>query len=261
VRFAAGRLIAACACAAALFAVVNPAQAKFAAPPTPTRWVTDNAGYLSTATRGSLDAELQAYEQRTGHQVIVYIGSTTGDIPLEDFTVNSFAAWKVGRKGLDDGLVLFIFAKDHTVRIEVGYGLESVVTDAASAEIIRNIIVPAIRSGDNDTAVSNGVAKILETIDGSPAPESNGSGGAPPEDDTGFEPPWQGQPFSPVMIIASLIVLIGFIFLFIRSPGFALWLLFTLLSGGRGGGGFSGGGGGFSGGGGRSGGGGASGSW
>lgn len=258
-RFATGRLIAACACAAALFAVVNPALAKFAAPPTPTRWVTDNAGFLSSATRGSLDAELQAYEQRTGHQVIVYIGSTTGDIPLEDFTVNSFAAWKVGRKGLDDGLVLFIFAKDHTVRIEVGYGLESVVTDAASAEIIRNIIVPAIRSGDNDTAVSNGVAKILETIDGSPAPETGanaeptGSGAAPPESD---------QP-SVGSLIVIVIALIIFIILFIRSPTFALWLLFSLLSGGRGGGGggFSGGGGGFSGGGGRSGGGGASGSW
>jgi uncharacterized protein len=267
VNGAAIRLLAACACAAALFGVSIPAQAKFAAPPVPARFVTDNAGFLSSGTRDSIDAELQAYEQRTGHQVIVYIDSTTGGIPLEDFTVNAFAAWKVGRKGLDDGLVLFIFAKDHAVRIEVGYGLESVVTDAASAEIIRNIIIPAIRAGDDDAAVSNGVAQILATIDGSPAPETNG-GGASPQDDTGFEPPWQGQPFSPVMIIASLIVLIGFIVLFIRSPGFALWLLFTILSGGRGGGGFSGGGGsfsggggGFSGGGGSSGGGGASGSW
>src|SRR4029077_18533466 len=146
-------------------------------------------GFLSPSTRASIDAELQAYEQRTGHQVIVYIGSTTGNVPLEDFTVNAFAAWKVGRKNLDDGLVLFIFAKDRTVRIEVGYGLEAVVTDAASAEIIRNIIVPAIRSGDKAARVSKGVGKILETIAGSPAPETGATaqtsdnGGPPPESD------------------------------------------------------------------------------
>ena len=255
------RLVAACACAAVLLGVgvSVPAQAKFAAPQSPARWVTDDTAFLSPATRDTLDAELQAYEQRTGHQVIVYIASTTGGIPLEDFTVNAFAAWKVGRKGLDDGLVLFIFAKDHTVRIEVGYGLESVVTDAASAEIIRNVIIPAIRSGDNDAAVSNGVAKILETIDGSPAPETNGTAGS---DGSGAPPQESDQPSVGSLVVLA-IVLVIFIVMFIRSPTFALWLLFSLFSGGRGGGGggFSGGGGGFSGGGGSSGGGGASGSW
>jgi uncharacterized protein len=213
---------------------------------------------LSPSTRDTLDADLQAYEQRTGRQVLVYIGTTTGDVPLENYTVNAFAAWKVGRKGLDDGLVLFIFAKDHNVRIEVGYGLEPVVTDAASAEIIRNAIVPAIRAGDNDAAITDGVAKILATIDGTAAPEMSGGGV------TSASPEAPSQPEQPSLgsLIFIGLALIVFIILFIRSPGFALYLLFTLLSGGRGGGGFSGGGGGsFSGGGGRSGGGGASGSW
>jgi uncharacterized protein len=264
VTLALGRSFCVVLGAALFLACAHPAAASTAAPPAPTRWVTDSAGFLSPSTRDTLDGELQAYEERTGHQVLVYIDTTTGVVPLEDYTVNAFAAWKVGRKGLDDGLVLFIFAKDHKVRIEVGYGLEPVVTDAASAEIIRNVIVPAIRAGDNDAAVTDGVAKILATIDGTAAPEMNGGGGSDQNagNDTGGEVPWQGQPFSPIMIISGLIVLIGFIVLFIRSPGFALWLLFTLMSGGRGGGGFSGGGGGgFSGGGGRSGGGGASGSW
>jgi uncharacterized protein len=258
VTLAFGRLIGVLLCAAALFSCADPAEARVAVPPAPTRWVTDNAGFLSTSTRDSLDAEMQAYEQRTGHQVIVYIGTTTGDVPLEEYTVNAFAAWKVGRKGLDDGLVLFIFAKDHNVRIEVGYGLEPVVTDAASAEIIRNIIVPDIRAGDNDAAVTDGVAQLLATIDGSPAPESSGGNagitgaGAPPSE--------SDQPSLGSLIFIG-IALILFVILFIRSPTFALWLLFSLLSGGRGGGGYSGGGGSFSGGGGRSGGGGASGSW
>jgi uncharacterized protein len=242
---------------ALLFACANPAAASFAAPPAPTRWVTDQAGFLSPSTRDSLDTALQAYEQRTGHQVLVYIGTTTGTEPIENYTVNSFAAWKVGRKGLDDGLVLFIFAKDHKVRIEVGYGLEPVMTDAASAEIIRNVIVPAIRAGDNDAAVSDGVARILATIDGTAAPEMSGGGvtQAAPE-----APPQTEQPSLGSLIFIGL-ALIVFIILFIRSPGFALYLLFSLMSGGRGGGGYSGGGGGFSGGGGQSGGGGASGSW
>jgi uncharacterized protein len=245
--------------AALLFACANPAAAAgFAAPPVPTRWATDTAGFLTPSTRDTLDTALQAYEQRTGHQVLVYIGTTTGDVPLEDYTVNAFAAWKVGRNGLDDGLVLFIFAKDHKVRIEVGYGLEPVVTDAASAEIIRNVIAPEMRAGDNDAAVTDGVAKLLATIDGTAAPEMNGSGEtqATPE-----EPSAPEQPSLVSLIFFGLAVIV-FIIIFIRSPGFALYLLFTLMSGGRGGGGFSGGGGGgFSGGGGRSGGGGASGSW
>jgi uncharacterized protein len=255
------RLLWIFACIAVLCAPAIPAGAKFAAPPAPTRWVTDDAGFLSSSARAALDTELQAYEQRTGHQVIVYIASTTGNVPLEDFTVNAFAAWKVGRKNLSDGLVLFIFAKDHAVRIEVGYGLEPVVTDAAAAEIIRNVIVPSLRAGNNDAAVQNGVAKILETIDGSPAPEAGGAN----VDNSGDESPAENDTPSIGVIIVIGIALLGFIILFIRSPGFALWLLFSLFSGGRGGGsggGFSGGGGGgFSGGGGSSGGGGASGSW
>jgi len=259
------RLLGHFVCIAALLASAISAEAKFAGPPTPTRWVTDDVGFLTSATRASLDSELQAYEQRTGHQVIVYIGSTTGAVPLEDFTVKAYAAWKIGRKGLDDGVVLFIFAKDHKVRIEVGYGLESVVTDAAAAEIIRNIIVPSIRAGDNDAAVQNGVAKLLETIDGSPAPEMGDANAA----NSGGESPLEHELPSRLSIILIGIALLAFMILFVRSPGFALWLLFSMFGGGRGGGrggfssgGFSGGGGGgFSGGGGMSGGGGASGSW
>ncbi|HKW44817.1 MAG TPA: TPM domain-containing protein [Candidatus Eremiobacteraceae bacterium] len=253
---AAGRLFWAAICACVLFGWPSPSAAGTAAPPPPSRWVTDTVGFLSPSARASVDAELQAYQQRTGHQVIVYIGNTTGDVPLEEFTVNAFAAWKVGRKSLDDGLVLFIFANDRKVRIEVGYGLEPVVTDAKSAEIIRNVIVPAIKAGDNDAAVSEGIAQILATIDGSPAPEAGGANAGYSDE----QPAPSEQPSLGSLIFVG-IALIVFLIIFIRSPAFALWLLFNLLSGGRGGGGFSGGGGSFSGGGGRSGGGGASGSW
>jgi uncharacterized protein len=230
------------------------------APPTPTRWVTDQNGFITAQTRASLDADLQAYEQRTGHQVLVYIGSTTGGVPLENYTINAFTAWKVGRKGLDDGLVLFVFPQDRKLRIEVGYGLESSVTDAAASVIIRDVIAPAIKAGDNDTAITNGVAQILALIDGSPAPEMSGVPIQPLGDENGSS----DTSFSPAAAIIVWVIIIGFILLFIRSPAMAMWLLFSILGGGRGGGssggGYSGGGG-FSGGGGMGGGGGASGSW
>ncbi|HYL27387.1 MAG TPA: TPM domain-containing protein [Candidatus Nitrosotalea sp.] len=136
----------------------------FKVPPKPDHYVTDNADALSSGARSSIEDELHAYEQSTGHQVIVWIGDTTGDVPLETFTGDTARAWKVGRKGHDDGAILFLFMSDHKVRIEVGYGLESSLTDADSHRIIQDVIVPRMRAGKIDDAVSGGVAAILKTI-------------------------------------------------------------------------------------------------
>src|SRR5262245_36021497 len=117
-------------------------------PPTPTQFVTDAAGFLSPSTVDSLSRRLGQYERATGHQVLVYMGQTTGGPPIEDWAVRAFEKWKSGRKGLDDGLGLFIMAPDRRLRIEVGYGLEGQVTDLLSGRIINDIIVPRIQSGD-----------------------------------------------------------------------------------------------------------------
>jgi len=215
-------------------------------PPSPSRWVTDTAGFLSRATVTSLDARLEDFERQTGHQVLVYVGRTTGDIPIEDWAVKAFEAWKVGRRGIDDGLVLFLMAEDRRVRIEVGYGLEPVVTDLASSRVIRDVLIPRLQSGDNDGAVTEAVTALLATISGEP------SGGEAPASEGSR---W----LSGGNKLLAIIGVVFFIILFITNPRLAIWLLYILMSGGRGGGG--GGGGGFRGGGGRSGGGGASGSW
>jgi uncharacterized protein len=136
----------------------------FKIPPTPDHFVTDNAGVLSSDTSGSVENELRAYEAATGHQVIVWIGQTTGDVPLETWTSETADHWKVGRRGHDDGAVLFLFTQDHKVRIEVGYGLESSLTDADSHRIISDVIVPRMKAGDPNGAVSSGVAAMLTTI-------------------------------------------------------------------------------------------------
>jgi uncharacterized protein len=140
------------------------AAAGFQAPPKPTAYVTDNADALSSDTRDSLEKELAAYEKATGHQVIVWIGDTTGDVPLETFTTETAHEWKVGRRGHDDGAILFLFMKDHKIRIEVGYGLEGSLTDADASRIIQDVIRPKMRAGDVDGAVSGGVAGMLKTI-------------------------------------------------------------------------------------------------
>jgi len=218
-------------------------------PAAPGRWVTDRAGFLAPGTVAALDSDLESFERRTGRQVIVYIDRTTGGIPLEDWAARAFRNWKVGRKGLDDGLALFIMADDRAIRIEVGYGLESVVPDITAGRVINDVMIPAIRGGENDRAVRAAVGTLLDVISG-----GDGSGGA----EAGREPAPGRRRISSGEKILGLVAVVFFLILFITNPSLALWLLFSFFSGGRGGGGGRGG---FSGGGGRSGGGGASGHW
>jgi len=225
-------------------------------PPAPGRWATDEAGFLSRQTVASLDARLENYEKATGHQVLVWIGRTLGENQvLEEWAVRTFEAWKVGRRGLDDGLVLFVFAGDRKIRIEVGYGLEDKVPDAYAFRVIDNILIPGFRDGRPDEAVDRAVTALLGYI----------SGGEPPAGEDGASRLGRSRGSKILGGIVFLIVL----FILITNPTLALWLLINILGGGGrgggwgggGGGGWGGGGGGFSGGGGRSGGGGASGSW
>lgn len=241
----------------ALFVLLFAVDARAAElPPAPTRWVTDGAGVLSTAELDDLDARLQAYERQTGHQVIVWVGRTSGDASIDDFAVRAFEAWKVGRAGEDDGVALFVLVDDRKARIEVGYGLEDRVTDLAASRIIRETIVPRIVDGDYDGAIRGGTEAIVDTIEGREGalPAGATSSRGPPDEDTGM-----GLGSTIASALFGLLVLI----LLVRRPSLGLFVLGSMM--GRGGGGRRGGGGlgggGFSGGGGRSGGGGASGGW
>lgn len=228
----------------------SPTPATSATPPA--HWVTDHAGFLTPAVGHELDARLGDFDQRTGHQVLVYIDHTTGGVPIEDWAVKAFERWRVGRAGIDDGAVLFVFSDDHKLRIEVGYGLEDRVPDVVASRIINERMVPRIRSGDNDGAVRAGVDALLTAIGSTPGK------GVPPEP--------AGERISGVKLVIGIVVLIFLLGFAITHPRLA-WLMLLSIGSGRGGGGGGGGwgggggGGGFSGGGGRSGGGGASGSW
>jgi uncharacterized protein len=232
-------------------------------PPTPTRWVTDTAGFMSAPAASALDRRLEAYEQQSGHQVLVYIGQTTGGVPIEDWADRAFQKWKVGRKGIDDGLVLFIMAQDQRLRFEVGYGLEGQVPDSLAGRVIDQIIVPRIRAGDPDGAVTSGIDAITQVIGGQGVPAPVRSPNARQE----------ARPLTLGRIIVYGVIGIVLLIILATNPSLAVWLLMSMMSGGNrrgrggwggggfGGGGFGGGRGGFGGGGGRSGGGGASGSW
>ncbi len=218
-------------------------------PPAPGQWVTDTANFMSSGAARDLNSRLSSYERSTGHQLIVYIGQTTGNVPIEDWAVRTFEKWKAGRKGIDDGLALFIMAADHKLRFEVGYGLEAQVPDALASRVINEVIAPRIQAGDADGAVSSGMDAVMTVIGGGSLPASR-------RERRGNQPVTLGQ-----LILYGIIGLVV-LFIFLTNPSLAIYLLASILSGGGGRGRDDwGGGGGFSGGGGRSGGGGATGSW
>lgn len=232
--------------------IASPVLAAPAVPPAPTARVSDHVGVMSSEARDSLERRLAAYEQQTGHQIVVWIDESTGDIPIETFAVEAFEAWKLGSEKLDDGLGLFIMTKDRTLRVEVGYGLEPVITDLVAARVIRSMI-PTIERGEWDGAVVSGIEQLVDAIEGEPGslgpdPQANAEETLPPEE--------EGWPRI-IEIIVGALASIFLLVLFIKNPGLALLLLSFLGRGGRGGGNDSG----FGGGGGVSGGGGATGNW
>jgi uncharacterized protein len=239
--------------AAVVIAVAMLFGAETPIPEAPTEWVTDTANFLSPEAVRTLNDRLRQYQQRTGHQLIVYIAPTTGDVPIEDWAVRAFAKWKVGRKGLDDGLALFVMPQDRKLRIEVGYGLEPVVPDAIASRVIYEVMVPRIQAGQHDQAVSAGIDSLIATIDKQP-------GAFPPPASRSRPEPAPASALQSIFWGILGILIVG---LLVTHPRLALFFLMSILSGGgrSRGGGYGWGGGGFGGAGGRSGGGGASGSW
>jgi uncharacterized protein len=98
--------------------------------------------------------------------VAVWIVPSLESEPLEEFSHRVATTWKLGQKGTDNGVLLVVAIKERKVRIEVGYGLEGVLTDARSAQIIRHEIVPRFRAGDMAGGVTEGINAIVKTIEG-----------------------------------------------------------------------------------------------
>ena len=140
---------------AALLCFAAFAAADVAVPPLQAR-VTDITGTLSPQKIAQLEQRLAAFEAKKGTQIAVLMVSTTQPESIEQYAVRAFEQWKLGRKGIDDGVLLVIARNDRKLRIEVGYGLEGALTDAAAKRIISDHIVPHLKRGDFAAGVEAG---------------------------------------------------------------------------------------------------------
>jgi uncharacterized protein len=133
--------------------------------------VTDTTGTLTASEQAALESKLAAFEQQKGSQVAVLIVPTTGDESIEQFGIRAVEQWKLGRKDVDDGVLLLVAKEDRRLRIEVGYGLEGALPDAIAKRIVADVITPYFRRGDFYTGISAGIDAILATVQGEPLPE------------------------------------------------------------------------------------------
>jgi uncharacterized protein len=129
-------------------------------------YVTDRAGLLSSAARENLETTLRAFEEKTSSQVVVATFPSLEGDSLEDFSMRLAEAWKAGQKKKDNGVIFLIFQNDRKIRIEVGYGLEGVLTDALSGQIISQVVVPYFRKGDYSGGILAGTDAIMKATQG-----------------------------------------------------------------------------------------------
>ena len=240
----------------AFFVLIAPAWAAPTFPALSGR-VVDDAHILSDATKTDLDQKLAGLEQKTSRQLVVVTLASLQGYEISDYGYQLGRAWGIGQAKLNNGILLIVAPKEHRVRIEVGYGLEPIMTDAFSSVIIQTQILPKFRSGDFNGGVEAGTDALIQqlSLDTSEAEKRAAAAAQPARGQD------QGNP------LFALIVII-FIFIALSRVFGGWWLLPFFLGGGGRGGGFGGGGwsggggGGWSGGGGGSfGGGGSSGSW
>jgi len=128
--------------------------------------VTDLAGVLTAEQISVLDSKLRDLESTDSTQLAVLIIPSLEGESLEDYSMRVVEAWKLGQKAHDNGALLFVSLRDRKIRIEVGYGLESVLTDARSSQIIRNDISPRFRESDFYGGIDAGLTGIAQTVRG-----------------------------------------------------------------------------------------------
>jgi uncharacterized protein len=246
------------------FAVAGGALAAPKFPPLTGR-VVDDAHILSPAATQKLDGELAALEAQTGHQLVVATVPDLQGYEIEDYGYQLGRAWQLGQKGKNDGAILLVAPSERKVRVEVGYGLGPVLTDALSSVILQSKVLPQFRAGRMEQGVVDGAEALVQQL-------------ALPDDQAranvaqaAQQPQVRASGGGHIPILFVIVILFWVFGGLLRAfggrrggMGNAWWLLPLLMSGrgDRGGwGGGGGGGGGFSGGGGSFGGGGSSGSW
>lgn len=230
--------------------------------------VVDQAKLLSAAQAAELDAKLAGLERQSGRQMVVATVASLEDHPIEDYGYRLGRAWGLGDKKANDGLILLVAPNERKVRIEVGYGLEPIVTDALSSVIIQRQILPRFKAGDMPGGIAAGAEALVQLLQLPPDQAQAQAAKLVSEDREDRE---SGFPVSLVIWIVVLLFIFGSSIANRLGGGrryrggrgpVVIWGGGSDWGGGSGGGwGGGGGGGGWGGGGGSFGGGGSSGSW
>ena len=153
----------------------------FAEIPVPklTARVIDQTGSLTSSERAALEAKLKAFEDAHGSQIAVLLVPSIGTEAIEEFAGRVTDEWKLGRKGVDDGVLLVVAKQERKLRIQTGRGVQGTLTDALSKRIVSDIIAPHFRNGDFAGGIDAGVDAIMKAIEGEqlPLPEAKPHGG------------------------------------------------------------------------------------
>lgn len=127
--------------------------------------VVDNAGILPEATEARLTAQLEALEKRTTDQLVVVTVPGPGGERIKDLGLRLGQGWGIGQKGIDNGVLLIVAPNERQARIEVGYGLEGLLTDERAAQILKEQAIPNFRKGEIERGIADGVSAIVATLE------------------------------------------------------------------------------------------------
>jgi uncharacterized protein len=142
-------------------------------PGSPTGYINDYAKILSTSWVQIQNNSLQEFETKTSVEIAVVAIPNLGGDTIENYAVKLFEDWKIGQKGKDNGLLLLISQADHEVRIEIGYGLEETITDSESNHIIQDLMIPNLKNGNTEGAITAALDEIKSKIDGTGKQETS----------------------------------------------------------------------------------------
>ena len=150
----------------ALLALALLGAPAFAAPKFPalTGRVVDEANMLSPAVETNLTGRLAALESQTGRQLVVVTVPSLQDYPIEDFGYQLGRQWGIGEAKADNGVLFIVAPNERKVRIEVGYGLEPILTDALSSIILQTAVIPRFKDGDMEGGVVAGADAIADQL-------------------------------------------------------------------------------------------------
>jgi uncharacterized protein len=126
--------------------------------------VTDLTNTLSASEQQALEAKLAAWERDTGNQMAVLVVPSTQPEPIETYSIRVAEAWKIGRKGQDNGVLFLVAKDDHKMRLEVGYGLEGVLTDVTSRRIIAEDVAPHFRQNQFAAGLNAGADRVISVV-------------------------------------------------------------------------------------------------